>query len=61
VSLLKQQLNKMEAVQLADELEAKQAMAKSDWGYWKKFEKQFKQINGLFSFDLYDNNQEQAH
>ncbi len=50
----------MEAVQLADKLEAKQAMAKADRECWKKLEKQFKQIHGLFSFDLYDDNQEQA-
>jgi hypothetical protein len=51
---------KLEAVQLADKLEAKQAMAKADRECWKKLEKQFKQIHGLFSFDLYDDNQEQA-
>ncbi len=35
-------------------------MAKADWECWKKLEKQFKQIHGLFLFDLDDNNQEQA-
>ncbi len=29
---------KWEAVQLADELEAKEAMVKADWGCWKKSE-----------------------
>jgi hypothetical protein len=51
----------LEAVQLADKLEVKLAMAKADWECWKKLEEQFKQIHGLFSFDLYDNDQEQAH
>jgi hypothetical protein len=43
---------KWEAVQLADKLEAKRAMAKADWECWKKLEKQFEQIHGIFSFDL---------
>jgi hypothetical protein len=54
-------LTKWEAVQLTDELEAKQAMAKADWECWKKLEEQFEQIHGLFSFDLDDDDQEQAH
>jgi hypothetical protein len=37
---------KWEAVQLADELEAKQEMVKADWECSKKLEKQFKQIHG---------------
>jgi hypothetical protein len=45
---------KWEAVQLADKLEAKQAMAKADWECWKKLEEQFELIHGLFSFDLND-------
>ncbi len=52
---------KWEAVQLADELEAKQEMVKADWECWKKLEKQFKQIHGPILFDLDDDNQEQAH
>jgi hypothetical protein len=32
---------KWEAVQLADKLEAKQAMEKADWKCWKKLEEQF--------------------
>ncbi len=51
---------KWEAVQLADKLEAKQATAKADWECWKKLEEQFEQIHGLFTFDLVDNDQEQA-
>jgi hypothetical protein len=48
-------------VQLTDKLEAKQAMVKADWECWKKLKDQFEQIHGLFSFDLYDDNQEQAN
>ncbi len=47
-------------MQLADKLEAKRAMVKADWECWKKIEEQFEQIHGLFSFDLNDNDQEQA-
>ncbi len=47
-------------MQSADNLEAKQAKAKADWECWKKSEEQFKQIHGIFSFDLDDINQEQA-
>ncbi len=47
-------------MQLTDKLEAKRAMAKADWECWKKLEEQFEQIHGLFSFDLDDNDQEQA-
>jgi hypothetical protein len=52
---------KWEAVQFADKLEAKRAMAKADWECWKKLKEQFKQIHEIFSFDLYDDDQEQAH
>jgi hypothetical protein len=47
-------------VQLADKLEAKQAMEKADLECWKKFEEGFKQFHGLFIFDLVDDNQEDA-
>jgi hypothetical protein len=47
-------------VQLADELEAKQAMAKADWECWKKIEEQFEQIHGLFLIDLDEDDLEQA-
>jgi hypothetical protein len=46
---------KWEAMQLADELEAKQDMVKTDWECWKKKEKQFEQIHGSILFDLDDN------
>ncbi len=45
-------------MQLADKLEAKQAMAKADWEFWKKLQEQFEQIHGLFLFDSDDDNQE---
>jgi hypothetical protein len=48
-------------VQLADKLEAKQAMAKADWECWKKLEEGFKQYHGLFLCDLVDDDQEDAH
>jgi hypothetical protein len=51
---------KWEAVQLADKLEAKQAMEKVDWECWKKLEEGFEQFHGLFSFDLVDDNQEEC-
>jgi hypothetical protein len=51
---------KWEAVQLVDALEAKQAMAKADWECWRKLGERFEQIHGLFSFDLDDDDQEQA-
>jgi hypothetical protein len=35
-------------VQLADKLEAKQAMEKADWECWKKLEEGFEQLHGLF-------------
>jgi hypothetical protein len=35
-------------------------MAKADLECWKKLEEQFKQIHGIFSCDLDDNDQEQA-
>ncbi len=60
MSLSKRRLDKWEAVQLAEELDTKQAMAKADWECWKKLEEQFEQIHGLFSFDLHDDDQEQA-
>jgi hypothetical protein len=47
-------------VQLADKLEAKQAIEKADWKCWKKLEQQFEQIHGPSLFDLDDDNQEQA-
>ncbi len=47
-------------MQLADKIEAKLSMVKADWCL-KKLEEQFKQFHGLFSFDLDDNDQEQAH
>ncbi len=40
-------LTKWEAVQLADKLEATQAMAKADWECWKKLEEGFQQFHGL--------------
>ena len=48
---------KWEAVQLTDELEAKQAMEKAEWDLWKEADKQWEaldlQINGphLFEWD----------
>jgi hypothetical protein len=47
-------------VQLADKLETKQAMAKTDWECWKKLEEEFKQFHGIFLFDLVDDDQEDA-
>ncbi len=52
---------KWEAVQLADKLEAKQAIEKADWECWKKLEEGFEQFHGFFLFDLVDDNQEDAH
>jgi hypothetical protein len=37
-------------VQLADELEVKQEMAKADWESWTKLEKQFEQIHRPFFY-----------
>ncbi len=48
-------------MQLADKLEAKQAMEKADWECWKKLKEGFEQFHGLFLFDLVDDNQEDAH
>ncbi len=39
---------KWEAMQLADELEAKQEMVKADWECWKKLEEQIEQIHRPF-------------
>ncbi len=47
-------------MQLADELQAKQAMTKADLECWKKLEEQFEQIHGLFLFDLDVDDQEKA-
>ena len=49
-----------EAVQLANKLEAKQAMAKTDWECWKILEEGFGQFHGTFLFDLDDDDQEDA-
>jgi hypothetical protein len=49
-----------EAVQLANKLEAKQAMAKTDWECWKILEEGFEQFHGTFLFDLDDDDQEDA-
>ncbi len=38
---------KWEAVQLADELDAKQEMVKMEWKYWKEAEKQYEQLVSL--------------
>ncbi len=35
-------------MQLADKLEAKQAMAKADWECWKELEEGFEQFHRLF-------------
>ena len=51
---------KWEAVQLADELEAKQEMVKADWECWKKLEEQFKQIHEPFLFDSDEDDQDEA-
>ncbi len=51
---------KWEAVQLADELEVEQAMAKADWECWKKLEEGFKMICGHFLNDFDDDDQEDA-
>jgi hypothetical protein len=47
-------------VQLADKLEAKQAMEKANWECWKILEEGFEQFHRLFLFDLVDDNQEVA-
>jgi hypothetical protein len=47
-------------VQLADELEVEQAMAKADWECWKKLEEGFKMICGHFLNDFDDDDQEDA-
>ncbi len=44
-----------------DKLEAKQAMAKADWECRRKLEEQIEQIQGLFLFDLDDDDQEDTH
>ena len=53
---------KLEAVQLADELEATQAKAKADWECWKEANKQREpldlQINGPFLFEWDDLSEE---
>jgi hypothetical protein len=53
---------KWEAVELADELEAKQEMVKVDWECWKKADKQQEdldlQINGTFLFEWDDLSEE---
>ena len=53
---------KWEAVQLADELEAKRSKAKADWECWKEAEKQREaldlQINGPFLFEWDDLSEE---
>ncbi len=53
---------KWEAVQLADELEAKQKMAKADWECWKEADTQQEaldlQINGPFLFEWDDLSEE---
>ncbi len=48
-------------MQLAEELEAKRAMAKADWECWRKLEEQIEQIHALFLFDLNDDDQEDTH
>jgi hypothetical protein len=58
--ILKRLLTKWEAVQLADQLEAKQAMAKANWVCWKKLEERVKQIHRPFLLDLDDDVQEDA-
>ena len=49
-------------MQLADELEAKQAMVKADWECWKEADKQQEaldlQINGNFLFEWDDLSEE---
>jgi len=51
-----------EAVQLADadELEAKQAMAKTDWECWKKLEEGFEQFYSPFLSDSDEDDQDEA-
>jgi len=53
---------KWEAVQLADELEAKRAMVKADWECWKETDKQQEaldlQVNGPFLFEWDDLSEE---
>jgi hypothetical protein len=51
---------KWEAVQFADELEAKQEMEKADWESWKKSEDLSEQINGPYLSEFDDDDQEQA-
>ncbi len=53
-------MDKWEAVQLADKLEAKQEMVKADWECYKKLEEQFDQINGPFLFDSDEDDQDEA-
>ncbi len=48
-------------MQLADKLEAKQAIEKADWECWKKLEEGFEKFQGFFLFDLVDYDQEDAH
>jgi hypothetical protein len=47
-------------VQLADELEVEQAMAKADWECWKKLEEGFETSHGHFLNDFNDDDQEDA-
>ena len=51
---------KWEAVQLADELEAKRAMAKADWECWKKLEEGFEQFQSPFLSDLDEDDQDET-
>ncbi len=54
---------KWEAVQLADNLEAKQNMEKIEWKYWKEVEKQYEQLVllPLLLSDSDDDGQNEAH
>ena len=54
---------KWEAVQLADELDAKHEMVKMEWKYWKEAEKQYEQLFllPLLLSDSDDDGQNEAH
>jgi hypothetical protein len=54
---------KWEAVQLADNLDAKQKMEKIEWKYWKEAEKQYEQLVllPLLLSDSDDDGQNEAH
>jgi hypothetical protein len=56
-------VDKWEAVQLVDELDAKQEMVKMEWKYWKEAEKRYGKLVSLplLLSDSDDDGQNEAH